>query len=186
MSERNEDAFPDTRPIRTAIDGLVAATPTTRAAHLTILEAALKVAEAEEFVRHIEQRAARARRRKTMPPDYEPLKGKRFENGFRAPDGSRFGWWVVVATMREEAWNHYDDPDEFEDPRELEQLDGYKADEHDELHGGTAAADGVAGIVIVQRQGVGDSAGGWLEAELLQRRGHGEHRTDPGEPGAEE
>ena len=45
MIEKNEDSSPNTIAIRNAIDGLVAATPTTRAAHLTILEAALKVAE---------------------------------------------------------------------------------------------------------------------------------------------
>lgn len=87
---------------------------------VVLLDAALKVAEAEDFMLGVAKRSDYEARRKTLPPGYEPLKGQEpWDNGFKAPDGRQYGYWVPLGTMREEAWNHAKDPDEF-DYKELD------------------------------------------------------------------
>lgn len=89
---------------------------------VTQLEAAVSIHSAAEYLADRERRHARDLKQATLPEGYTMLRGKPgYEHGWTAPDGKRYGYWVSRETAREEAWNHRDQPDAFDDPGEIPQ-----------------------------------------------------------------
>ena len=94
---------------------------------VTQLDAAVSILRAAEYLEARERRHARDLKQATLPEGYTLLRGKEhpgYEHGWTAPDGKQYGYWVSRETAREEAWNHRDQPDEFDDPGEIPQDEG--------------------------------------------------------------
>lgn len=90
---------------------------------VTQLEAAVSIHSAAEYLADRERRHARDLKQATLPEGYTLLRGEEhpgYEHGWTAPNGKRYGFWVSRETAREEAWNHRDTPDEFDDPGQLD------------------------------------------------------------------
>lgn len=90
---------------------------------VTQLEAAVSIHNAAEYLEDRERRHARDLKQATLPEGYTLLRGEEhpgYEHGWTAPNGKRYGFWVSRETAREEAWNHRDTPNEFDDPGQLD------------------------------------------------------------------
>lgn len=90
---------------------------------VTQLEAAVSIHNAAEYLKDRERRHARDLKQATLPEGYTLLRGEEhpgYEHGWTAPNGKRYGFWVSRETAREEAWNHRDTPNEFDDPGQLD------------------------------------------------------------------
>lgn len=92
---------------------------------VTQLEAAVSIHSAAEYLADRERRRVRDLKQATLPEGYTLLRGENqgYQHGWTAPNGKRYGFWVSRETAREEAWNHRDTPDEFDDPGELADVD---------------------------------------------------------------
>lgn len=90
---------------------------------VTQLEAAVSIHNAAKYLEDRERRHARDLKQATLPEGYTLLRGEEhpgYEHGWTAPNGKRYGFWVSRETAREEAWNHRDTPNEFDDPGQLD------------------------------------------------------------------